>query len=552
MLKVDYFDVKERGAAEAHKDSRFSGNTIPYRLNSRANTERRYQGILNGLRNEASTVKGKTLLGESTNLGNDSPVTQPVMSIVEETEPMKRLKVIFDVDVRDRNIGSIRVERMRAIKLLGRKNMFSNAVRNARSAYVVLDRDKLPDVETPAFASQGFVPEVPPIVPPAIDVQRIVDDNKSQLANDVNNAMEQGAVPVAPIQGEITNSDIENKIEKALAAVVQNNVDEVGKVQSVAPTSEPVVDNVISPSEVSSVVNGGSVQSDPTNVIIFDADGSECYYQQEPGKEAVRTVIYPDNGEPTKVLIYGEDGGEYHYQQKPGEEAVRTVIYPDNGESTNVLIYEEDGGEYYYQQEPGKEAVRTVIYPDDGEKAIEEVPLTVTLDPKEVFIYGDDGEALHFQQTSDEHGLYQVQSMSGNIRGGIVAPDRDDAVVSDKVLDNTNNLIIEQLKEKAERLRRANEDRTSSLNNLIDTRSQKQDYVSQINQALDDTKNEVIARYQSLVDSLVDEGVEIHNEIRSLENDLASLDQEQVAKENALASYKRELEELDSMDVKRR
>ena len=515
MLKVDYFDVKERGAAEAHKDSRFSGNTIPYRLNSRANTERRYQGILNGLRNEASTVKGKTLLGESTNLGNDSPVTQPVMSIVEETEPMKRLKVIFDVDVRDRNIGSIRVERMRAIKLLGRKNMFSNAVRNARSAYVVLDRDKLPDVETPAFASQGFVPEVPPIVPPAIDVQRIVDDNKSQLANDVNNAMEQGAVPVAP-------------------------------------TSEPVVDNVISPSEVSSVVNGGSVQSDPTNVIIFDADGSECYYQQEPGKEAVRTVIYPDNGEPTKVLIYGEDGGEYHYQQKPGEEAVRTVIYPDNGESTNVLIYEEDGGEYYYQQEPGKEAVRTVIYPDDGEKAIEEVPLTVTLDPKEVFIYGDDGEALHFQQTSDEHGLYQVQSMSGNIRGGIVAPDRDDAVVSDKVLDNTNNLIIEQLKEKAERLRRANEDRTSSLNNLIDTRSQKQDYVSQINQALDDTKNEVIARYQSLVDSLVDEGVEIHNEIRSLENDLASLDQEQVAKENALASYKRELEELDSMDVKRR
>ena len=482
MLKVDYFDVKERGAAEAHKDSRFSGNTIPYRLNSRANTERRYQGILNGLRNEASTVKGKTLLGESTNLGNDSPVTQPVMSIVEETEPMKRLKVIFDVDVRDRNIGSIRVERMRAIKLLGRKNMFSNAVRNARSAYVVLDRDKLPDVETPAFASQGFVPEVPPIVPPAIDVQRIVDDNKSQLANDVNNAMEQGAVPVAPIQGEITNSDIENKIEKALAAVVQNNVDEVGKVQSVAPTSEPVVDNVISPSEVSSVVNGGSVQSDPTNVIIFDADGSECYYQQEPGKEAVRTVIYPD----------------------------------------------------------------------DGEKAIEEVPLTVTLDPKEVFIYGDDGEALHFQQTSDEHGLYQVQSMSGNIRGGIVAPDRDDAVVSDKVLDNTNNLIIEQLKEKAERLRRANEDRTSSLNNLIDTRSQKQDYVSQINQALDDTKNEVIARYQSLVDSLVDEGVEIHNEIRSLENDLASLDQEQVAKENALASYKRELEELDSMDVKRR
>ena len=482
MLKVDYFDVKERGAAEAHKDSRFSGNTIPYRLNSRANTERRYQGILNGLRNEASTVKGKTLLGESTNLGNDSPVTQPVMSIVEETEPMKRLKVIFDVDVRDRNIGSIRVERMRAIKLLGRKNMFPNAVRNARSAYVVLDRDKLPDVETPAFASQGFVPEVPPIVPPAIDVQRIVDDNKSQLANDVNNAMEQGAVPVAPIQGEITNSDIENKIEKALAAVVQNNVDEVGKVQSVAPTSEPVVDNVISPSEVSSVVNGGSVQSDPTNVIIFDADGSECYYQQEPGKEAVRTVIYPD----------------------------------------------------------------------DGEKAIEEVPLTVTLDPKEVFIYGDDGEALHFQQTSDEHGLYQVQSMSGNIRGGIVAPDRDDAVVSDKVLDNTNNLIIEQLKEKAERLRRANEDRTSSLNNLIDTRSQKQDYVSQINQALDDTKNEVIARYQSLVDSLVDEGVEIHNEIRSLENDLASLDQEQVAKENALASYKRELEELDSMDVKRR
>ena len=515
MLKVDYFDVKERGAAEAHKDSRFSGNTIPYRLNS--NTERRYQGILNGLRNEASTVKGKTLLGESTNLGNDSPVTQPVMSIVEETEPMKRLKVIFDVDVRDRNIGSIRVERMRAIKLLGRKNMFPNAVRNARSAYVVLDRDKLPDVETPAFASQGFVPEVPPIVPPAIDVQRIVDDNKSQLANDVNNAMEQGAVPVAPIQGEITNSDIENKIEKALAAVVQNNVDEVGKVQSVAPTSEPVVDNVISPSEVSSVVNGGSVQSDPTNVIIFDADGSECYYQQEPGKEAVRTVIYPDNGEPTNVLIYGEDGGEYHYQQKPGEEAVRTVIYPD-----------------------------------DGEKAIEEVPLTVTLDPKEVFIYGDDGEALHFQQTSDEHGLYQVQSMSGNIRGGIVAPDRDDAVVSDKVLDNTNNLIIEQLKEKAERLRRANEDRTSSLNNLIDTRSQKQDYVSQINQALDDTKNEVIARYQSLVDSLVDEGVEIHNEIRSLENDLASLDQEQVAKENALASYKRELEELDSMDVKRR
>ena len=51
---------------------------------------------------------------------------------------------------------------------------------------------------------------------------------------------------------------------------------------------------------------------------------------------------------------------------------------------------------------------------------------------------------------------------------------------------------------------------------------------------------------------MVDEGVEIHNEIRSLENDLASLDQEQVAKENALASYKRELEELDSMDVKRR
>ena len=516
MTNVDYFDVKERGVAKAHKDSRFSGNTIPYRLNSRANTGRRYQGILNGLRNEASTVSEKTLLGESINLGNGSPVTQPVMSIVEETAPMKRL--MANLYVKDRNIGSIRVERMRAIKLAQRRNMFSNTVRNAHSAYVVLDKDKLPEnVETPVFASQGFVPEVPPIVPPAIDVQRIVENNESQLANDVNNAMEQGAVPVAPIQGEITNRDIENEIEKALAAVVQNNVDEVGKVQSVAPTSEPVVDNVISPSEVSSVVNGGSVQSDPTNVIIFDADGSECYYQQ-----------------------------------KPGEEAVRTVIYPDNGEATNVLIYEEDGGEYHYQQEPGGEAVRTVIYPDNGEKAIEEVPLTVTLDPKEVFIYGDDGETLHYQQSSDEHGLYQVQSMNENIRGGIVAPDRDDAVVSDKVLDNTNNSIIEQLKEKAERLRRANEDRTSSLNNLIDTRSQKQDYVSQIQQTLDATKNEVIARYQSLVERLKNEGEEIDNERRSVENVLASLDEEQVAKENALASYKRELEELDSMDVKRR
>ena len=38
----------------------------------------------------------------------------------------------------------------------------------------------------------------------------------------------------------------------------------------------------------------------------------------------------------------------------------------------------------------------------------------------------------------------------------------------------------------------------------------------------------------------------------NVENVLASLDEEQVAKENALASYKRELEELDSMDVKRR
>ena len=551
MTNVDYFDVKERGVAKAHKDSRFSGNTIPYRLNSRANTGRRYQGILNGLRNEASTVSEKTLLGESINLGNGSPVTQPVMSIVEETAPMKRL--MANLYVKDRNIGSIRVERMRAIKLAQRRNMFSNTVRNAHSAYVVLDKDKLPEnVETPVFASQGFVPEVPPIVPPAIDVQRIVENNESQLANDVNNAMEQGAVPVAPIQGEITNRDIENEIEKALAAVVQNNVDEVGKVQSVAPTSEPVVDNVISPSEVSSVVNGGSVQSDPTNVIIFDADGSECYYQQKPGEEAVRTVIYPDNGEATNVLIYEEDGGEYHYQQKPGDEAVRTVIYPDNGEATNVLIYEEDGGEYHYQQEPGGEAVRTVIYPDNGEKAIEEVPLTVTLDPKEVFIYGDDGETLHYQQSSDEHGLYQVQSMNENIRGGIVAPDRDDAVVSDKVLDNTNNSIIEQLKEKAERLRRANEDRTSSLNNLIDTRSQKQDYVSQIQQTLDATKNEVIARYQSLVERLKNEGEEIDNERRSVENVLASLDEEQVAKENALASYKRELEELDSMDVKRR
>ena len=142
--------------------------------------------------------------------------------------------------------------------------------------------------------------------------------------------------------------------------------------------------------------------------------------------------------------------------------------------------------------------------------------------------------------------------MNENIRGGIVAPDRDDAVVSDKVLDNTNNSIIEQLKEKAERLRRANEDRTSSLNNLIDTRSQKQDYVSQIQQTLDATKNEVIARYQSLVERLKNEGEEIDNERRSVENVLASLDEEQVAKENALASYKRELEELDSMDVKRR
>ena len=516
MTNVDYFDVKERGVAKAHKDSRFSCNTIPYRLNSRANTGRRYQGILNGLRNEASTVEGKSLLGESINLGNDSPVTQPVMSIVEETEPMKRLMVIFDV--KNKDIGSIRVERMRAIKLSERKNMFSNAVRNARSAYVVLDRDRLPEnVETPVFASQGFVPEVPPIVPPAIDVQRIVEDNKSQLANDVNNAMEQGAVPVAPIQGEKTNRDIENEIEKALAAVVQNNVDEVGKVQSVAPTSEPVVDNVISPSEVSSVVNGGSVQSDPTNVIIFDADGSECYYQQ-----------------------------------KPGEEAVRTVIYPDNGEATNVLIYEEDGGEYHYQQKPGEEAVRTVIYPDDGEKAIEEVPLTVTLDPKEVFIYGDDGEALHYQQSSDEHGLYQVQSMNENIRGGIVAPDRDDAVVSDKALDNTNNSIIEQLKEKARELLEANERSKFSLNNLKGVQSKKQQEVLETQQALDAAKNAVIERYQSLVDSLKDEEVEIDNQRRSLENDLASLDEEQVAKENALASYKRELEELDSMDVKRR
>ena len=461
MLNVSYFDVEERGIAQARKDSRFSWNTIPYRLDSRANTGRRYHSILNGLKKGASAVSEKTLLGESKNLGNVSPITQPIF--LEETAPMKRLEE--NIDVLDKSVGVMRFEKIRAIKLADSKKMFSNTVMNAASAYAVRDRDnKLPE----------FVPEIPPIVPPAIDVQKIVDDNEGVLANNVNLAMEQGAIPVAPTQEEISvsNDEIEDEIGKALADVVND--------QSVVDSVAPVVNNVISPSEVNSVVNG---ESDPV--------------------------------EPINVFIYGADGGEYHYQQNPGEEPTKTIIYPDDREDT-----------------------------------VEEVPITVTVDPKEVFIYGADGTELYYQQDPVEHSKYQVHAINENIRGGVVAPDRDEVAVSENVLNDTsenNNSIIKQLKEKAERLRKANRDRTSSLNNLIDTRSQKQDYVSQIQQTLDATKKEVIERYQSLVDSLENEGEEIDNERRNLENDLASLDEEQVATENAIASYERELEELDSI-----
>ena len=595
MLNVSYFDVEERGVAQARKDSRFSWNTIPYRLDSRANTGRRYHSILNGLKKGASAVSEKTLLGESKNLGNVSPITQPIF--LEETAPMKRLEE--NIDVLDKSVGVMRFEKIRAIKLADSKKMFSNTVRNAASAYAVRDRDnKLPEnVETTVFAPQGFVPEIPPIVPPAIDVQKIVDNNEGVLANNVNLAMEQGAIPVAPTQEEIniSNDEIEDEIGKALADVVND--------QSVVDSTAPVVNNVISPSEVNSVVNGESDPVEPINVFIYGADGGEYHYQQNPGEGPTQTIIYPDNREaatpvepintviygadggeyhyqqnpgeePTKTIIYpdnreaatpvepintviyGADGGEYHYQQNPGEEPTKTIIYPDNREAAtpvepiNTVIYGADGGEYHYQQNPGEEPTKTIIYPDDREDTVEEVPITVTVDPKEVFIYGADGTELYYQQDPVEHSKYQVHAINDNIRGGVVAPDRDEVAVSENVLNDTsenNNSIIKQLKEKAERLRKANRDRTSSLNNLIDTRSQKQDYVSQIQQTLDATKKEVIERYQSLVDSLENEGEEIDNERRNLENDLASLDEEQVATENAIASYERELEELDSI-----
>ena len=543
MLNVSYFDVEERGVAQARKDSRFSWNTIPYRLDSRANTGRRYHSILNGLKKGASAVSEKTLLGESKNLGNVSPITQPIF--LEETAPMKRLEE--NIDVLDKSVGVMRFEKIRAIKLADSKKMFSNTVMNAASAYAVRDRDnKLPE----------FVPEIPPIVPPAIDVQKIVDDNEGVLANNVNLAMEQGAIPVAPTQEEISvsNDEIEDEIGKALADVVND--------QSVVDSVAPVVNNVISPSEVNSVVNGESDPVEPINVFIYGADGGEYHYQQKPGEEPTKTIIYPDNREtatpvePINTVIYGADGGEYHYQQNPGEEPTKTIIYPDNRETAtpvepiNTVIYGADGGEYHYQQNPGEEPTKTIIYPDDREDTVEEVPITVTVDPKEVFIYGADGTELYYQQDPVEHSKYQVQAINDNIRGGVVAPDRDEVAVSENVLNDTsenNNSIIKQLKEKAERLRKANRDRTSSLNNLIDTRSQKQDYVSQIQQTLDATKKEVIERYQSLVDSLENEGEEIDNERRNLENDLASLDEEQVATENAIASYERELEELDSI-----
>lgn len=472
MLNVSYFDVEERGVAQAHKDSRFSGNTIPYRLESRANTGRRYHSILNGLKNGASAVSEKTLLGESKNLGNVSPVTQTI--ILEETAPMKRLEE--NINVLDKSVGVVHIEKKRAIKLANSKNMFSNTVMNAASAYAVRDRDdKLPEnVETTVFAPQEFAPEIPPIVPPAIDVQKIVDDNEDVLANNVNLAMEQGAVPVAPTQEEINISkdEIEDEIGKTLA--------DVPKIDDDVANDQSVVNNVISPSEVNSVVNG---ESDPV--------------------------------EPINVFIYGADGGEYHYQQNPGEEATKTIIYPDDRKDT-----------------------------------VEEVPIKVTVDPKEVFIYGDDGTELYYQQDPVEHSKYQVHVINDNIRGGVVAPDRDEVAVSDKVLNDTsenNNSILAQLKEKAERLRKANRDRTSSLNNLLDTQSKKQIKVSQMQQTLDATKNEVIERYQSLVDSLENEGVEIDNQRRNLENDLAILDEEQLATENEIASYKHELEELDSI-----
>ncbi len=509
MLNVSYFDVEERGVAQAHKDSRFSGNTIPYRLESRANTGRRYHSILNGLKNGASAVSEKTLLGESKNLGNVSPVTQTIF--LEETAPMKRLEE--NINVLDKSVGVMHIEKNRAIKLANSKNMFSNTVMNAASAYAVRDRDdKLPEnVETTVFAPQEFVPEIPPIVPPAIDVQKIVDDNEDVLANNVNLAMEQGAVPVAPTQEEINIS--KDEIGKTLA--------DVPKIDDDVANDQSVVNNVISPSEVNSVVNG---ESDPV--------------------------------EPINVFIYGADGGEYHYQQNPGEEATQTIIYPDNRETAtseepiNAVIYGADGGEYHYQQNPGEEATKTIIYPDDRKDTVEEVPIKVTVDPKEVFIYGDDGTELYYQQDPVEHSKYQVHVINDNIRGGVVAPDRDEVAVSDKVLNDTsenNNSILAQLKEKAERLRKANRDRTSSLNNLLDTQSKKQIKVSQMQQTLDATKNEVIERYQSLVDSLENEGVEIDNQRRNLENDLAILDEEQLATENEIASYKHELEELDSI-----